>query len=37
MSRVSGLHAELAAAGFATGHVWTDSDDRFALVLAQRR
>ncbi|WP_159843015.1 L-histidine N(alpha)-methyltransferase [Nocardia sp. CY41] len=35
--RVAGLDAELAAAGFATGHVWTDPDDRFALVLAGRR
>ncbi|WP_040869791.1 L-histidine N(alpha)-methyltransferase [Nocardia exalbida] len=35
--RVEGLDAELAAAGFATGHVWTDPDDRFALILAGRR
>ncbi|MFR9772360.1 L-histidine N(alpha)-methyltransferase [Nocardia sp. SC052] len=35
--RVEGLEAELAAAGFATGHVWTDPDDRFALLLAGRR
>ncbi|NKY25464.1 L-histidine N(alpha)-methyltransferase [Nocardia gamkensis] len=35
--RVGGLDAELAAAGFATGHVWTDPDDRFALILAGRR
>ncbi|MGK8522154.1 L-histidine N(alpha)-methyltransferase [Nocardia asteroides] len=35
--RVAGLDAELAAAGFDTGHVWTDPDDRFALVLAGRR
>ncbi|MBF6075758.1 L-histidine N(alpha)-methyltransferase [Nocardia beijingensis] len=35
--RVDGLASELAAAGFATGHVWTDPDDRFALLLAGRR
>lgn len=35
--RVEGLEGELAAAGFATGHVWTDPDDRFALLLAGRR
>ncbi|MGK8510224.1 L-histidine N(alpha)-methyltransferase [Nocardia asiatica] len=35
--RVEGLEAELAASGFATAHVWTDPDHRFALVLAQRR
>ncbi|MGO4617705.1 L-histidine N(alpha)-methyltransferase [Nocardia sp. 2YAB30] len=34
---VDGLSAELAAAGFDTRHVWTDPDDRFALVLARRR
>ncbi|MEV5834028.1 L-histidine N(alpha)-methyltransferase [Nocardia sp. NPDC052112] len=34
--RVDGLDAELAAAGFKTEQVWTDSDDRFALVLAAR-
>ncbi|WP_280221092.1 L-histidine N(alpha)-methyltransferase [Nocardia neocaledoniensis] len=35
--RPDGLRAELAAAGFATAHTWTDPDDRFALVLAERR
>ncbi|WP_280299562.1 L-histidine N(alpha)-methyltransferase [Nocardia neocaledoniensis] len=35
--RPEGLRAELAAAGFATAHTWTDPDDRFALVLAERR
>ncbi|WP_028477679.1 L-histidine N(alpha)-methyltransferase [Nocardia sp. CNY236] len=35
--RVAGLDAELAHAGFATRRVWTDSDDRFALILAERR
>ncbi|MGW4090756.1 L-histidine N(alpha)-methyltransferase [Nocardia sp. NPDC004750] len=35
--RVESLEAELTAAGFATGHVWTDPDDRFALLLAGRR
>lgn len=34
--RVDGLRAELAAAGFDTERVWTDPDDRFALVLAAR-
>ncbi|WP_069162325.1 L-histidine N(alpha)-methyltransferase [Nocardia altamirensis] len=34
--RVDGLAAELAAAGFETEQVWTDPDDRFALVLAAR-
>ncbi|MEV6429244.1 L-histidine N(alpha)-methyltransferase [Nocardia sp. NPDC051463] len=34
--RVSGLEAELAAAGFRTEHVWTDQQNRFALVLAAR-
>ncbi|WP_433758934.1 L-histidine N(alpha)-methyltransferase [Nocardia sp. CA-135398] len=34
--RVDGLDAELAAAGFGTEQVWTDPDDRFALVLAAR-
>ncbi|MBH0776085.1 L-histidine N(alpha)-methyltransferase [Nocardia bovistercoris] len=33
---VDGLRAELAAAGFETERVWTDPDDRFALVLAAR-
>ncbi|MFE9325121.1 L-histidine N(alpha)-methyltransferase [Nocardia sp. NPDC052278] len=35
--RIDGLDAELAAAGFDTEQVWTDPDDRFALVLAARR
>lgn len=35
--RIDGLDAELAAAGFETEQVWTDPDDRFALVLAARR
>ncbi|MFR9752952.1 L-histidine N(alpha)-methyltransferase [Nocardia sp. 004] len=35
--RIDGLDAELTAAGFATRQVWTDPDDRFALVLAERR
>ncbi|MGW4713355.1 L-histidine N(alpha)-methyltransferase [Nocardia sp. NPDC004260] len=35
--RVERLEAELTDAGFATGHVWTDPDDRFALLLAGRR
>ncbi|WP_280261830.1 L-histidine N(alpha)-methyltransferase [Nocardia wallacei] len=34
--RIDGLTAELAAAGFDTEQVWTDPDDRFALVLAAR-
>lgn len=34
--RIDGLDAELAAAGFQTEQVWTDPDDRFALVLAAR-
>ncbi|WP_225725352.1 MULTISPECIES: L-histidine N(alpha)-methyltransferase [unclassified Nocardia] len=35
--RIDGLESELAAAGFDTEQVWTDPDDRFALVLAGRR
>ncbi|MEV6322507.1 L-histidine N(alpha)-methyltransferase [Nocardia sp. NPDC051787] len=35
--RVERLDGELAAAGFATRNVWTDPDERFALVLAERR
>ncbi|MFI7668014.1 L-histidine N(alpha)-methyltransferase [Nocardia sp. NPDC049526] len=35
--RIDGLDAELGAAGFETEQVWTDPDDRFALVLAARR
>ncbi|WP_433711698.1 L-histidine N(alpha)-methyltransferase [Nocardia sp. CA-084685] len=34
--RIDGLDAELAAAGFETEQVWTDPEDRFALVLAAR-
>ncbi|WP_405160722.1 L-histidine N(alpha)-methyltransferase [Nocardia sp. NBC_01499] len=34
--RVAGLNAELSAAGFSTEQVWTDPDNRFALVLAAR-
>ncbi|MFI6952380.1 L-histidine N(alpha)-methyltransferase [Nocardia sp. NPDC050408] len=34
--RIDGFDAELAAAGFQTEQVWTDPDDRFALVLAAR-
>ncbi|PXX68592.1 L-histidine N-alpha-methyltransferase [Nocardia tenerifensis] len=34
--RVDGLSTELDAAGFRTERVWTDPDDRFALVLAAR-
>lgn len=32
-----GLSAELSTAGFDTEHIWTDPDDRFALILAARR
>ena len=35
--RLEGLAAELDSAGFDTEHIWTDPDDRFALVLAARR
>ncbi|MQY19655.1 L-histidine N(alpha)-methyltransferase [Nocardia macrotermitis] len=35
--RPQGLTAELDAAGFDTEHIWTDPDDRFALILAARR
>ncbi|MBF6245174.1 MULTISPECIES: L-histidine N(alpha)-methyltransferase [Nocardia] len=35
--RIDGLGRELDSAGFATEQVWTDPDDRFALVLAERR
>lgn len=31
------LDSELDAAGFGTEHIWTDPDQRFALVLAERR
>lgn len=34
--RVDGLRNELADAGFRTERVWTDPDDRFALVLSER-
>ncbi|GAA5043240.1 L-histidine N(alpha)-methyltransferase [Nocardia callitridis] len=34
--RAEGLASELAAAGFRTEQVWTDDDQRFALVLAGR-
>ncbi|WP_067697881.1 L-histidine N(alpha)-methyltransferase [Nocardia jejuensis] len=35
--RRAGLESELAAAGFATERMWTDPDERFVLVLAERR
>ncbi|MBY8855061.1 L-histidine N(alpha)-methyltransferase [Nocardia sp. CA2R105] len=35
--RREGLAAELDTAGFDTERIWTDPDDRFALVLAARR
>ncbi|MBF4996762.1 L-histidine N(alpha)-methyltransferase [Nocardia sp. BSTN01] len=35
--RVDGLGRELDSAGFATEEVWTDPDERFVLVLAERR
>ncbi|MBB5912714.1 L-histidine N-alpha-methyltransferase [Nocardia transvalensis] len=35
--RIEGLTGELDAAGFDTEKVWTDPEDRFALVLAARR
>ncbi|WP_405178222.1 L-histidine N(alpha)-methyltransferase [Nocardia sp. NBC_01377] len=34
--RIDGLRGELAASGFRTERVWTDPDDRFALVLSER-
>ncbi|MEV0709654.1 L-histidine N(alpha)-methyltransferase [Nocardia aurea] len=34
--RLDGLRNELAEAGFRTERVWTDPDDRFALVLSER-
>src|SRR5690606_7281542 len=34
--RLDGLRAELGGSGFAVEQVWTDPDDRFALVLATR-
>ncbi|CAM4254603.1 L-histidine N(alpha)-methyltransferase [Nocardia ninae] len=34
--RLDGLAAELSTAGFSTEQVWTDPDNRFALVLAAR-
>jgi L-histidine N-alpha-methyltransferase len=33
---LDGIAAELAAAGFAVARSWTDPDQRFALVLAER-
>ncbi len=35
--RIDGLDRELDSAGFATEQVWTDPDDRFVLLLAERR
>ncbi|MGW4531193.1 L-histidine N(alpha)-methyltransferase [Nocardia sp. NPDC004340] len=35
--RREALDSELDAAGFRTEHIWTDPDQRFALVLAERR
>ncbi|NKY46193.1 L-histidine N(alpha)-methyltransferase [Nocardia cerradoensis] len=35
--RVDGLGRELDSAGFTTEEVWTDPDERFVLVLAERR
>ncbi|KAF0848684.1 L-histidine N(alpha)-methyltransferase [Nocardia caishijiensis] len=35
--RPEGLAAELDTAGFTPTHTWTDADDRFTLVLAERR
>ena len=35
--RPEGLRAELDAAGFTTARTWTDPDERFALVLAERQ
>ncbi|MEU6564129.1 L-histidine N(alpha)-methyltransferase [Nocardia nova] len=35
--RLDGLSQELAATGFTTEQLWTDPDDRFVLVLAERR
>jgi L-histidine N-alpha-methyltransferase len=34
--RIDGINAEFTAAGFSTEQVWTDPDNRFALVLAAR-
>ena len=34
--RIDGIESELATSGFGVQQVWTDPDDRFALVLAQR-
>ena len=35
--RLDGIRNELGAAGFDTDRIWTDPDDRFALVLSSRR
>ncbi|MGZ8177867.1 L-histidine N(alpha)-methyltransferase [Williamsia sp. SKLECPSW1] len=35
--RVEGIGDELAAAGFDATRVWTDADDRFAVLLGTRR
>ena len=35
--RLSGISAELVAAGFEDIRTWTDADQRFALVCARRR
>lgn len=35
--RVEGITAELAAAGFGVVRVFTDADERFAVVLGERR
>ncbi|MEU8896384.1 L-histidine N(alpha)-methyltransferase [Nocardia sp. NPDC048505] len=34
--QLTGLEKELGTAGFSADHVWTDPEDRFALVLATR-
>ncbi|MFI7667868.1 L-histidine N(alpha)-methyltransferase [Nocardia sp. NPDC049526] len=34
--RLTEFHRELEVSGFQVQHSWTDSDDRFALVLARR-
>lgn len=34
--RPDGITAELAAAGFGVEHLWSDSESRFALILAGR-
>ncbi|MBT0567287.1 L-histidine N(alpha)-methyltransferase [Williamsia sp. CHRR-6] len=35
--RRSGITEELTAAGFDVQRIWSDADDRFAVVLAERR